>query len=145
MGWWFCWWVPGSIKPISTAMRAYHSPPSPPHTHFTSLVINDLCQCSEVIGRTSWPVKRLISMLLCGWLKAMINNVMAFTEDSSAAVCCNQGVWLLSLSTVMCILYITVLLQRMCNIIYRSNSTFIHPTYCILYIALDVTVELNTV
>lgn len=43
---------------------------------FTSLVINGLCQSSWVIGRTSSPVKRLISTLLCGWLKAAINNVM---------------------------------------------------------------------
>lgn len=34
--------------------------------HFTSLVINSLCQSSGVIGRTSSPVNRLISMLLCG-------------------------------------------------------------------------------
>lgn len=34
--------------------------------HFTSLVINSLCQSSGVIGRTSSPMKRLISMLLCG-------------------------------------------------------------------------------
>lgn len=34
--------------------------------HFTSLVINGLCQSNGVIGCTSSPVKRLISTLLCG-------------------------------------------------------------------------------
>lgn len=50
--------------------------PLPPPPPFTSLVINGLCQSSWVIGRTSSPVKRLISTLLCGWLKAAINDVM---------------------------------------------------------------------
>lgn len=52
-----------------------------PWPHFTSLVINSLCQSSWVIGRTSSPVKRLISAPLCGWLKAIINNEMGFAQD----------------------------------------------------------------
>lgn len=63
---------------------------SPPPPHFTSLVINSLCQSSRVIGRTSSPVKRLISMLLCGWLKAMINNVMALLKICFPVVFHNQ-------------------------------------------------------
>lgn len=78
----FCWWAPGSIRPISTAKPRLSLFP-----HFTSLVINGLCQSSGVIGCTSLPVKRLISMLLCGWLKAMINTVMAFTQD---LFCCGM-------------------------------------------------------
>lgn len=49
-----------------------------PLPHFTSLVINSLCQSSCVIGRISSLVKRLISTPLCGWLKAIINNEMGF-------------------------------------------------------------------
>lgn len=52
-----------------------------PLPHFTSLVINSLCLSSWVIGRTSSPVKRLISTPLCGWLKAVINNQMGFAQD----------------------------------------------------------------
>lgn len=70
--------------------------------HFTSLVINGLCQSSGVIGRRSSPVKRLIRMLLCGWLKAMINNVMSFTQD---LFCCSMLKVMFSYSNGFCSLY----------------------------------------
>ena len=77
----FCWWAAGSVSPSEQTAAVITFP------HFTSSVINGLCQSSWIIGRTSPSVKRLISTRLCGWLKAMINNGMAFTQD---LFCCSM-------------------------------------------------------
>lgn len=113
-----CWWAQGgSIKPISTASCGYH-PPSP--LNFTSLVINGLCQSSRVIGRTSSPVKRLISVLLCGWLKAMINNVMALLKICFSTVFRNQQC--LVILIVFIVMYLSPYLTDMQKILSRVWS-----------------------